>query len=312
MSEVIDPVFVVGCPRSGTTLLATILGRHSKLASAPETYFVSQIAAALNDPRTQIEDLSRLRGIADLEISTSAVKEMMETRSPQKAYAIMAREFTRAQNKDAFIEKTPEHLIYWRQILSFFPNAKFVVLVRDGRDVVLSLNKAQFSSNIPVRHGAQKWNQYARAHQSLIAGAAERTLQIKYEDLVRDSETVIRALCLFIGIEFEETMLDSRLGSSAIPESEQGWKKQASGSISSKSVGRFKTELSSEEAQILTLLMSRRLKLYGYSTRPSMPLYSWSFVRTWLYSIAFQLANQPPILRIRKLMPSISGSLRSP
>jgi hypothetical protein len=90
--------------------------------------------------------------------------------------------------KERWGEKTPHHLFYWRQISEFFPEAKIIHLVRDGRDVALSYVSARFGPTT-VYGAAQSWRRYlAEIDRVKKTSRPDLICEIRYEDLIADPE----------------------------------------------------------------------------------------------------------------------------
>ena len=139
--------FLVACPRSGTTLLQCILAAHSSIASFPESHFFPRLL-----PR---ERWRRFLGIANREINDYFAGYAQLIGDPQppewpatpqrravpyvRAFVRILDRLTRDQGKRYWLEKTPGHLLYVEQIRRLVPDARFIHILRNGRDVVASL-----------------------------------------------------------------------------------------------------------------------------------------------------------------------------
>ena len=150
------PIFIVGTPRSGTTLLASMLSAHSRMACGPETHFFSKLTPQIereiikpkNWPDAAINYIASLEVNGEkvhrlFNISLNEIKQFLDECQPSISSALesLTHQFATKNMKKRWIEKTPMHLMYLASILSFFPNAKLIRIVRDPRDVALSLQK---------------------------------------------------------------------------------------------------------------------------------------------------------------------------
>jgi hypothetical protein len=117
------------------------------------------------------------------------------------------RSWAAGQGKRRWGEKTPQHTLWWRTIRAGFPDLQVIHLVRDGRDVALSYRAAPFGPT-HVYHLARRWVHYldtaAEAEAALGSGAF---LTVRYEDLLREPEAVLRRVCDHLGEEFAAEML---------------------------------------------------------------------------------------------------------
>lgn len=158
--------FVCGCGHSGTTLLARILGAHSQI------FVPSTETNAFLDEARMPERLDRLR------------------------------KNTLASGKPYLVEKTPRHVRRMTVIRAAVPGAKFVIIVRDGRDVTASLGKrlgGDYAAALErwVKDNTRVLKERKRPDVHLL----------RYEDLVTDAPGTIRKVCDFLGVPYEESML---------------------------------------------------------------------------------------------------------
>ncbi len=138
--------FVVGVPRSGTTLLRLMLDAHSELAIPPETHFIPKLIKLCEkgsgDMRENaLELITNHRRWPDFEISAEDLAERLDRASKLDATAVVRsfyETYAAAQGKTRWGEKTPQYLRMMGRIARTLPEARFVHIVRDGRDVALS------------------------------------------------------------------------------------------------------------------------------------------------------------------------------
>ena len=212
------PFFVVGADRSGTTMLRLILNRHPELAIPPESHFLVPLLAAL-PLRTKLT-ADQLKCAADIitrcpSFSTwrTTTQELGETfcRQGEPTLATLVDAAFRLEiavtGKLQWGDKTPAYAGLIEPLHELFPHARFVHIVRDGRDVSISLRKRQW-------HG---WTEYQRARywSSVVLAAdaaghrigSDRYMRVAYEDLVLSCESTVRRLCDFLRIEFHPVMI---------------------------------------------------------------------------------------------------------
>lgn len=190
------PIFIVGSPRSGTTLLRYIIDAHPNILCPPcETFIFSTLNATFNgfiwkDHYEQLpfkrEALIRWlrKYIMDL-FGNLAVKA----------------------GKKRWAEKTPSHVLFMDFINEVFPDAQFIHMIRNGYDVVKSLKNIHWGSknvvinaNLWVKH-VSKGREYARKI------SPERYIEIRFEDLINNTEQTIKNICDFLGEEVNSRML---------------------------------------------------------------------------------------------------------
>lgn len=211
-----QPFFVVGSDRSGSTMLRLMLNEHSRLCIPPETWFLTDLMNALPIQRmlTRHEVEQALRIIrphwrwkewkipdADLDACVQSLP------SPTLAELIDAVFRLKSAPKPRWGDKTPGYVTELKRLHELFPGAKFVHIVRDGRDVCLSLRQTGWRGDTTWSI-ARYWNEYVGAGlQQGRALPAHLYLEVSYGDLVLKTEEALRMICGFLGEEFEPGML---------------------------------------------------------------------------------------------------------
>jgi hypothetical protein len=208
--------FFVGVARSGTTLLRAMVDSHPEIGIPPESYFVTELAPS----RARYEasgpfDVEHFAGdlcahawfgwwrIAPGELLT-ALRDAAPAGYSDAVRTVFSLWATR-HGKPRYGDKTPGYLTQLALVAALFPEARFVHLVRDGRDVALAYADA---FDVPVEKAIGLWR--SRVEGGRGAGAAlgcHRYCEIRYEDLVADSESTLRAVCRFIDLPFSERMV---------------------------------------------------------------------------------------------------------
>lgn len=207
--------FIVGAPRSGTTLLRLMLDAHSQLAIPPETGFLTAVArpawrcafgrsasrlhacltGAVTWPDYHLDPEDFRRSLARLEPYTLAG-------GVRAFYALYAARFGKARWGD----KTPGYGPYLGRIERLLPEARFVHIIRDGRDCALSLRPLWFAPSRELDHLARDWSAHVRATRAAGQGVAHY-VEVRYEQLVSDPDATLRSLCAFLDLPFEPGML---------------------------------------------------------------------------------------------------------
>lgn len=209
------PFFIVGCPRSGTTLLRSMLDGHSRLAVPPESHFIVTLwprrLGLRSRPERALEAVLEHPRFAAWDLDRKAVREAVKAAAPASYAALISAVFTAyadANGKPRWGDKTPLYGLHLPLLDRLFPGAKFVHIIRDGRAVASSLAASPTGApNAAV--GAFWWRNWLRRIRAGGAQlAANSYSEIRYEELVTDSEAVLRHVCGFIGEEYEPQMLD--------------------------------------------------------------------------------------------------------
>lgn len=270
-----DPVFIVGAPRSGTTMLAVLLDRHSRISIPPETNFFSEFLPQIStcDESSQedkVQAALSFRRIQDLEIPKKELLKrfgMYENDFPSLFRAILEA-YSARQGKQRAGEKSPKHIEHVPTLLQAFPKAKIVLIVRDGRDVVRSLLKVAWAEpGNPRRFGlfCIEWNRYVdlvRKYRQEFSST--QLFVIKYEDILRQPEDKIREICQFIGEKFEAQQLNAGKTSTTVPGWEMDWKGKASQMLDPKRIEAWRNEQDIKKIWSMNIFMGKSLKYLGY------------------------------------------------
>jgi len=205
--------FIVGVPRSGTTLLRLMLDAHSQLAIPPETHFLPKLFKACEgegDARARVlELLSTHRRWPDFELSADAVAERLAgdgPLDPGDAARAFYGAYAAKQGKPRWGEKTPQYVKVMGRIGATLPEARFIHLIRDGRAVALSLMEVSWGPST-VSEAAELWVELIGSARRK-AGRLPHYVELRYEDLIADPEPVVRRACELAELEFEPAMLE--------------------------------------------------------------------------------------------------------
>lgn len=204
--------FVVGVSRSGTTLMRLMLDAHPELAIPPETHFIPKLIREHNrsdDPaEAAIETITTHRRWPDFNLAESDLRERIEALSdPTVANVLRAFYglYAEREGKSRWGDKSPPYVRKMRRINRFLPEARFVHLIRDGRDVALSLVEVEWGPST-VAEAAEKWVGWIeRARRQ--AKRIPHYVEARYEDLVADPEPVLRRVCELVELDFSSEML---------------------------------------------------------------------------------------------------------
>ncbi|HEV3471789.1 MAG TPA: sulfotransferase [Actinomycetota bacterium] len=207
------PFFIVGSARSGTTLLRLMLNAHPDVAVPPESRFIVELWAG----SVTVEVAAFLRSLdahprfETWDLPISAVRDELGDRS-QVSYAdaISAAfgAYARVHGKNRWGDKTPRYVEHIPLLAKLWSNARFIHLIRDGRDVALSYADVPFGPKT-VGRAARLWARRVKA--GCDAGRALPKglyLEVNYEDLVDDAEGEIKDICDFLELDFDPGMLD--------------------------------------------------------------------------------------------------------
>lgn len=207
-----DLVFLIGCPRSGTTWLQRLLAAHPAVRTGQESYlFGSYIGPQLRVWSKHRKDQGRGA------IGLPCYFTEGEFREHLKRYALTLLEPMVAglQAGELFLEKTPRHGLYVAEILTLLPKSKFILLTRDARDVVSSMLKASqtWGSEWAPKNAdaaAKKWVQFQKAAvkaRGLLS--SDQLLEVRYEGLLADTAGELGKAMRFLGLEWSSEALQA-------------------------------------------------------------------------------------------------------
>jgi hypothetical protein len=268
------PIFIVGAPRSGTTLLRAILNKHPSIAICDESYFFYYVysrrrafgdLAQEGNRRRLVEaylETWRIRrlGLDQQELERRLLRE--GTDYPALFMSLMeAYAESRAKRRPG--EKTPHHAQHVETLFDWFPDATVIHVVRDPRDVVASLRKVPWGRN-SVAANARLWIDLTQAAER----SAERSgfVSLRYEDLVSHPGNTLRSLCLALGEPYVPELLSDR--SQETPD--RPWFSRAyEQPISRSRVGSWRGDLSRGQVRIVEWIAGSLMEKHGYE--PVMP-----------------------------------------
>jgi hypothetical protein len=211
-----SPVFIVGVPRSGTTLLRLVLNRHPRVAIPSETgYFADIYDRFAGDAKLWRQAVDcfldrcgeRLVAPVGLDPARSALLALDEPDYAQ-LLALPLSTWAAAEGKPRWGEKSPYHAFHADSIMRLFPRAMMIVMVRDPRATVPSMDRLRAQGPLTALH-ARLWRESYTAGLATVRRSVPpaQRLELRYEALISDPEAAIRAVVEFLGEEFDDALL---------------------------------------------------------------------------------------------------------
>ncbi len=204
-------IFLVGSPRSGTTILQSLLAAHPEIISFPESKFFHYLL--YEEFATKLP--SRLETFLRNEIHRP---ELLNDFDDNQTVANKASWFVRIldglaieENKSIWLEKTPEHIYFIEDIQRLVPDAKFIHILRDGMDTIASMYEATrnftdlWGGVWDLEHCIDRWKDAVLTSHKYINNS--RHILVKYEELIDNKNVVLTNICNFLGIEYDCAML---------------------------------------------------------------------------------------------------------
>ncbi len=273
-SETRPPIFIVGCPRSGTTLLSQLLDRHPSLAICFETNFFRLVylqrkafgdLSDLSNRRRLIGEYLASNPIRQAGLSTTELAERLsrEATSYQAMFTSILKHHADSQGKPRFGEKTPVHALFLETLCEWFPDAVILHIIRDPRAAVASLQHKPWSPDSVVRN-ARTWLRLNRAARRF----RERPgyLEIRYESLVTDPARELRKICSLLGEEYSPSMLVPDENPSGANEDREIARK----AVTPVRLGAWRKELTADQVAQIEWALGPQLESFGY-TREALP-----------------------------------------
>jgi len=219
LNEQNPPIFILGVQRSGTTLLRLILNSHSHIAIPEESTFLMPLLKKKNikahlSGKSLKALVNYLSLNSQLKLWNYDCSDFLHSLSEKEHITLknlieeMFRSYCRNNSKSIWGDKTPSFFRKIDILNLLFPDAKFIHIIRDGRDVFDSWRKMDPSKkNVAV--AAIEWRyKLSKIEKSLRFVPDKNRLTIRYEDLLEQPEIMIESICSFLGIAYESDMLD--------------------------------------------------------------------------------------------------------
>ena len=293
MVAITSPIFIVGNPRSGTTLLRLMLTSHHQIVIPPESGFAIWYYDKYKNWKELIKqndyvltnftkDLFKAKKFENWRLDSNEVYNYLKHIKPETYTMLIAHIYI------FYAQKIKPHIIYWGDKNNFylnhiltlkkiFPDAFFIHIIRDGRNVACSYKKimkkkfkSKYAPQLPsdITDIALEWKKNINTiRNSFIKINYNNVLEIKFEDLINEPEHQLTRICQLIGINFDENMLqyhkiDESHGLE--PKEFLEWKAKNQKPLLKGEISRFKNELSNIEAEKFRDIAKDELEAYDY------------------------------------------------
>lgn len=275
------PIFIVGAPRSGTTMLQYMLRSHPRLSlPTGESHFF----IPLHRRAAEFGDLSARANIRKvLEAMYTQSAEFLETdlhglrfdierladdlhsegrHTVRDIVAGLFEKNAAGEGKARWGDKTPYYVLQLPRIFDWFPDAQVIHLIRDGRDVALSLfARAHDFAVYNTYHAAKYWEQYVTvgAEHGRKLGP-ERYMELRYEDILDDQRGSMSRVCDFLGEEFQESVIDFKKAGNA------GKTPLVQESVRQANQEKWRKKMTQRQIEVFESAAGSTLKAFGYRT----------------------------------------------
>lgn len=266
------PFFVVGSARSGTTLLRLMLNSHPDVAVPPESRFVTELYEQDEvDAEETLRALGEHHRFGAWELPLEDVRAELGKSGRVRFVEVVSaayRAYAEAHDKVRWGDKTPRYVEHIPLIAGLFPDARFVHLVRDGRNVALSYADVPFGPKT-VGQAAELWS--GRVAAGIAAGRPlghERYMEVRYERLTEAGQTEeqLRQLCDFLSLPFDERMLAYAQTGSGVLERATQYNPHVTEGVQSH-VRSWESSMPDEHVEIFEAVAGEVLSQLGYERR---------------------------------------------
>lgn len=284
----IDFAFILGNPRSGTSLFRLMLNANRQIVSPPECGFMQWWYEKYKDWKIEdnnssrldffINDLFKSKKIETWQLQKDRIKEIIISNQPQSynqlSSCIYLAYGKKNEKVNLLIDKNNYYIHHLDWLKHVRPNAKYIHLIRDGRDVACSYknieklkSKSVYKPNLPqtVDEIAKEWVN----NNLLIKQLSDNYdyLLIRYEDLIIDTKTTLKKVCSFLNVEFDskmESYYEFKEDFLKEPKETLEWKLKTKERPDKSRIGQYKQMLSDTEISIFEKIASKQLNIYGY------------------------------------------------
>ncbi len=268
-----DPVFIVGMPRSGTTLLQGILSNTGKYFPMPETHFFSRVTYALPENDFSQKDRKTIQRIlsrkARIKVDENA---LFNLNSQKEVFEYVIGMFNPAK-KNTFLEKTPRHVFFYSKIIRYYPTAKFICMIREPKNIVSSRLRKNSKRNKSTIRLALLYNKIAAAILKIKDN--NNVLLVRYEDLTTENEQTLKKIFEFLDIPFRAKFLTNVAAPKEIVSNHEFWKNNnlALQTIQKNNSDKWRRTLGIDQANLTNYITRSYASKFGYSIE-----YEWTRV----------------------------------
>ncbi len=302
------PVFLVGAPRSGTTLLQYMLRSHPSISMPTgESHFFIPLyrnvqhygdLSKLENVERVLKDMYRMSAefldtdLHGMKFDIHEVAVELHGKGCNTMPSIISGIFSKnakGEGKQRWGDKTPYYILHVDKLLDWFPDAQIVHIVRDGRDCALSLFDREHDFGVyNIYHAAKYWQQYVDAGDDFKEKLNHDVyMEIRYEDILENQIESIKTICEFLGVGFSEDVINFKKSSG------EGKTPLLQKPVQKDNMEKWRRKMSPWQIRVFESAAGDTLSRHGYalSTRPvHLPLPIRAFYRlhnkllTWYYS----------------------------
>lgn len=299
IDKIMSPIFILGNPRSGTTLMRLLLTSHRDVVVPPEAGFLVWLSNKYGNWNSldsnnssavlsYVNDLFQTKkfetwGLDKSEIIRQIAKNKPSSYSELSGHIYHSYAKKRAKEIIFWGDKNNFYLNHIEELKKLYPDAKFIHVVRDGRDVACSYlditrhtYKSRYAPLLPqnLEEIANHWRNNVLRIERDLRSCNSSFLTIRYEDLVSRTDKELQKLCDFLGIEFQNEMVSFYLvnrSQNLEPVETLEWKQKTLMPIEPSSIGRYLDTLTKEDILHFEEVAGDALDIFHYKKSSSRP-----------------------------------------
>lgn len=258
------PVFVVGMPRSGTTLIQGILCNTDYYFPVPETHYFSRVVYGLPEElnKSKKKKICRiLHKKARINIDYEYIKNL---KTQKEIFEFVIGKFNK-DKKDTFLEKTPRHVFFYSKIIKYYPSAKFICMIREPKNVVSSQISSTRIDQKSIIRLSYLYNKISTSILDIKNN--NNVLIVKYEELTKEPELILKKIFKFLDIPYNSIYIEKVAAPPEIVSEHEFWKNKNidQDKIHISTAGKWRKTLSNNEANMINYITKSHAEKYGYS-----------------------------------------------
>jgi len=275
-------VFITGCPRSGTTMLASMIGNEASSVVTPESdFFIDFVYKFLQNKSQKSNILEYLNFLkSNYRFKQWYIDENNINHSSESInfsdYKILIENTVHLYVKEHLntlsheltrVDHTPSSILNFEILNELFPKSKFIFIVRDPRAIYASVKKLDWGANTALRL-AEIWNEYTIHYYSVKKRFPERIHLIKYEDILLNPVSSIKELCQFTNLTYHDSMIEGK--GFKIPNYTASQHDLVGKKLDKSRIEKWKKELSQKDVLIIESKSKTIMQAFGYKIDESV------------------------------------------
>jgi len=262
-----EPVFIIGMPRSGTTLIQGILCNGGSYFPMPETHFFERATYGLPEKKLSKENRESIRRILYKKSRIKIDQEFPDYLTTVKDIFEYVIGHFNPDGRNTFLEKTPRHVFFYSKIREYYPDAKFICMIREPKNVVSSQLKNSPKQDKSVVRLSLLYNKIAAA--ILKIRNSNNVFLINYEDLTTETALILKNTCKFLDIPYDSKLVENVAAPPGIVSAHEFWKNRniEYETIQKNDADKWRKALSPGQADMVNCITRAYSEKFGYDLR---------------------------------------------